>query len=85
MAETGADMVSIVLMCNRESIIVIGDGPVEIRLGREAGALTLGICANEKNLSGFDEAKINRLTKANAHVLIDSFMEIDEILAWMEE
>ena len=41
-----------------ENLLVVGDGPVEIRLGREAGALTLGICANERNLQGFDEAKI---------------------------
>ncbi len=68
-----------------EDLLVVGDGPVEIRLGREAGALTLGICANEKNLSGFDQAKVRRLTNAKAHVLIDSFDDIDCILNWMEE
>ncbi len=68
-----------------ENLLVVGDGPVEIRLGKELGALTLGIAANEKNLSGFDEAKINRLTKAGAHVLIDSFSDLDGILNWMEE
>ncbi len=54
-------------------LMVVGDGPVEIRLGKEAGALTIGICANESLLSGWDEAKINRLTNAGAHVLIDQF------------
>ena len=58
---------------NGNELLVIGDGPVEIRLGKEAGALTIGICASEKNLSGWDEAKINRLTKAGAHVLVDEF------------
>ena len=54
-------------------LMVVGDGPVEIRLGKEAGAFTIGICADEKKLSGWDEAKINRLTKAGAHILIDEF------------
>lgn len=65
-------------------LLVVGDGPVEIRLGKEAGALTLGICANEKELSGWDEAKINRLTKAGAHLLVDRF-DVKEIISWMEE
>jgi phosphoglycolate phosphatase-like HAD superfamily hydrolase len=65
-------------------LLVVGDGPVEIRLGKEAGALTLGICANEKELSGWDEAKINRLTKAGARLLVDRF-DVKEIISWMEE
>lgn len=68
-----------------ENLLVVGDGPVEIRLGKELGALTIGVAANENNLSGFDEAKINRLTKAGAHVLIDSFTDLEGILKWMEE
>ncbi len=65
-------------------LLVVGDGPVEIRLGKEAGALTLGICANEKELLGWDEAKISRLTKAGAHGLVDRF-DVKEIFSWMEE
>ncbi len=58
---------------NGNELLVVGDGPVEIRLGKEAGALTIGICANESQLFGWDEAKINRLTKAGAHILVDEF------------
>ena len=68
-----------------ESIIVIGDGPVEIKLGRSVNALTLGICADERKLCGYDEAKISRLTAAGAHALVDGFKQTDEIISWMEE
>ncbi len=65
-------------------LLVVGDGPVEIRLGKEAGALTLGICANERARAGWDEAKVNRLIKAGAHALVDRF-DVKEIISWMEE
>ena len=67
-----------------ENLMVVGDGPVEIRLGRAMGALTLGVCANEGQLCGYDEAKVRRLADAKAHILIDSFLELDEIINWME-
>lgn len=65
-------------------LLVVGDGPVEIRLGREANALTLGIAGSEQSLCGFDDAKIRRLTNAGAHALIDCFENLDEIFNWME-
>ena len=68
-----------------EELIQIGDGPVEIRLGRASGGLTLGIAGNECDRRGFDEAKVKRLTGAGAHALVDCFMEKDTILKWMED
>lgn len=68
-----------------ENLMVVGDGPVEIKLGKAMGALTLGACANERLLCGYDEAKIRRLTNAGVHALVDGYTKIDEIFAWMEE
>lgn len=68
-----------------DGILVIGDGPVEIRLGREAGALTLGIASNETDRHGLNDAKIRRLTNAGAHAITDCFENLNEILTWMEE
>lgn len=65
-------------------LLVVGDGPVEIKLGREAGAATLGICGSERELCGFDEVKVARLTKAGAHALVDCFEDETRILDWME-
>ncbi len=66
-------------------IIVVGDGPVEIRLGRQAGALTLGVASDERLLRGYDELKARRLSGAGAHVLTDCFENADELINWMEE
>lgn len=67
-----------------EGILVVGDGPVEIRLGREAGAATVGIVGKERELCGFDPVKVDRLTAAGAHVLCDCFENADEIFAFVE-
>ena len=66
-------------------ILVVGDGPVEIRLGKASGACTLGICGKEKELCGYDEVKVRRLTDAGTHALADCFENTDEILRWMED
>ena len=69
---------------SQSGLLVVGDGPVEIRLGKSANACTLGICGSEKHLCGFDEVKVQRLTAAGAHALVDCFEESDKILEWME-
>jgi len=66
-------------------LLVVGDGPVEIRLGRECGALTLGIAGDETQRCGYSDAKIRRLTDAGAHALVDCFEPLQEILDWMED
>ena len=63
-------------------VLVIGDGPVEIRLGAEAGALTLGIASDEVNRTGVDDAKLRRLHDAGAHAICGSFENAGEIFAW---
>lgn len=69
---------------NSDGLIVVGDGPVEIRLGRAVGAATVGIAGREIERCGFDEAKCERLRNAKAHVLCDSFENADEIFAFLE-
>ncbi len=65
-----------------EGILVVGDGPVEIRLGEEAGALTLGVASDEAHLYGMNAAKLTRLHKAGATAITDSFRNRQEILEW---
>ena len=67
-----------------EGLLVVGDGPVEIRLGREFGAATVGIAGRERERCGFDEVKCDRLRKAGAHVLCDCFENAAEIFAFLE-
>ena len=67
-----------------DGLLVVGDGPVEIRLGRQFGAATLGIAGKERELSGFDDVKVKRLTDAGAHILCDCFEETEKILDYLE-
>lgn len=68
------------------NLLVVGDGKVEIALGREAGALTLGIasqdtpgCMSEE----MNEQKYRRLAAAGAHAIVCDFRNLEELLAWI--
>ena len=65
-----------------EEVAVIGDGKVEIRLGKEAGARTVGLATNEKD-GGLDEVKRERLIKAGADVIFGDFTEKKELLKFL--
>jgi len=64
-------------------LAVIGDGKVEIALGREVGAITLGIASDEENRTGINMVKRERLIKAGAHAIVGDFIDRDLILSWM--
>lgn len=63
-------------------LLVVGDGPVEIALGREFGALTLGVASDEEKGEGLNPAKLRRLTGAGAHAVVADFSEPQKILDW---
>ncbi len=66
-----------------DDFAVIGDGKVEIRLGSEAGARTIGLASNEKDRCGVDEIKRERLIKAGADVIAGDFLETDALLSFL--
>ena len=66
-----------------EEILVIGDGKVEIALGREAGTRTLGVASNERARRGIDEVKVNRLTKAGADRIVGDYTDIEDLEQWI--
>lgn len=59
--------------------IVIGDGPVEIRLGRRHGGLTLGVASNEERRFGVNLQKRRRLIRAGAHCVVPDFTQWQQI------
>lgn len=62
-----------------DQMLVMGDGKVEIQLGKEAGALTVGIASNERDLDGsFQEKKLQKLKKAGADLILPDFRPIVE-------
>lgn len=67
-------------------LLVVGDGKVEIQLGRKSGAVTLGVASwdnfNIDNI-GLQPDKERRLKNAGAHALIADFKDTEEILSWL--
>ncbi len=61
-------------------VLVVGDGPVEIRHGCALGCVTVGVASNEAGGEGWDEAKRERLSKAGAHILVPDFLNHAEVL-----
>jgi phosphoglycolate phosphatase-like HAD superfamily hydrolase len=61
-------------------LLVVGDGPVEIIEGRQRGAITLGIASDEVVHSGWNEHKIERLTRARADLLVADFTHSSELV-----
>jgi len=68
---------------NGRELAVIGDGKVEIALGREVGAITLGVASDEEKRTGINTVKRERLIKAGAHAIVGDYTELDKILSWM--
>ncbi|QRR02336.1 PfkB family carbohydrate kinase [Dyadobacter sandarakinus] len=61
-------------------LAVFGDGPDEIREGRRAGGISIGITSNEVQRFGHNPAKRPRLIKAGAHLLIPDFSQYHSLL-----
>ena len=66
-----------------DDFAVCGDGKVEIRLGREAGARTIGLASDERNRQGLDETKLGRLTQAGAELIAGDFLDQERLLQYL--
>lgn len=66
-----------------QELAVIGDGKVEIALGREFKAMALGLASDEEKRCGVNEKKRERLIKAGAHAIAGDFQDTAEILSWL--
>lgn len=62
-----------------EQIIVIGDGPSEIREGRKFGAICVGVASDELRRYGINLHKRERLIRAGAHIIIEDFSQLDHL------
>jgi phosphoglycolate phosphatase-like HAD superfamily hydrolase len=63
-----------------EELVVVGDGPVEIRYARQVGAVALGVASDEVKRSGMNPRKRRRLLEAGADYVVADFEEA-EVLA----
>lgn len=65
-----------------DELLVVGDGPVEIRESVNRSALALGLASDEVERQGWNHAKIARLTRAGAHFLASDFSRADELIRY---
>lgn len=56
-------------------LMVVGDGPVEIREARKAGGIAVGIASDEIRRYGLSTEKRGRLIKAGAQLIIPDFSQ----------
>ncbi len=61
-------------------LLVVGDGPVELREGGKRGALRLGIASNELCRYGLNLVKRTRLIRAGADLVIPDFSQANQLL-----
>ena len=64
-----------------EELLVVGDGPVEIRNAKAHDALALGIAANEEQRQGLDPRKRQRLLAAGADFIVTDFSHHEDLLS----
>ena len=65
-------------------LLVVGDGPVEIREGIKNGAITLGVASDEIRRTGWDEHKARRLAAAGADILVPDFSQWESLLEYLD-
>jgi phosphoglycolate phosphatase-like HAD superfamily hydrolase len=61
-------------------LLVVGDGPVEIREARMRGAISLGVASDEIVRSGWNQHKVHRLGKAGVDLIVADFTHSDELV-----
>ncbi len=66
-----------------EELLVVGDGIVEINIGREIGAVVIGVNTVEKNRYGMNANKRGRLIEAGAQLLIPDFRDYQALLDYL--
>lgn len=66
-------------------LVVIGDGKVEIQLGKQSGALSIGLASDEAAREGINLHKKARLEKAGADVIVGDFLETEKLVNMIME
>ena len=67
----------------KQSLAVIGDGKVEIRIGRDIGARTIGIASDEVARHGINPVKQQTLLEAGADLIAGDFLDATALLAFL--
>jgi len=66
-----------------EELLVVGDGPVEIREAARRGAIALGLAADEELRCGLNPRKRERLINAGADLIVTDFKHHEELAEYL--
>lgn len=66
-----------------ENLLLVGDGKVEIALGAEAGAYTLGAATDEVRREGVNPKKREKLIRAGADAITGDFSNLNALSSWL--
>ena len=66
-----------------DELLVVGDGPVEMRVAAAQGAIALGVACDEVAGSGWNNHKIQRLARAGAHVIVPDFIHVENLISFL--
>jgi len=66
-----------------DELLVVGDGPVEIRHAKTRGALALGVAADEERRQGLHARKRQRLLAAGADLIVTDFIHHAELVEYL--
>ena len=64
-------------------VLIVGDGPVEIRNAKESGCVSIGVASDEVAGHGWNEEKRERLIRAGADIMIPDFGEHEALTAYL--
>jgi len=64
-------------------LMVVGDGPVEIRHAKALGAVALGLAADEERRQGLNPRKRQRLLAAGADLIVTDFLHHKDLLRYL--
>ena len=66
-----------------DELLVVGDGPVEIREAKARGAISLGVASDEIARSGWNQHKVQRLAKAGVDLIVPDFTHSEDLLGML--
>ena len=64
-------------------LVVVGDGPVEIKNAKSNGGIAVGVASDEVTGHGWNMDKRPRLVKAGCDILIPDFAELDAVTKYL--
>ncbi|MEM3716618.1 MAG: HAD family hydrolase, partial [Candidatus Bathyarchaeia archaeon] len=66
-----------------DELLVVGDGPVEIRSAKSRDAIALGVASDEVNRHGLNLRKRERLIGAGADIIIPDYTRYDDLISFL--